>query len=75
MYSTIEAFYDNGKIIPLNDELKIKRGKVLITILGDKWANILEGKSMIRNLLKYRGIIKNLPKDSVNYQREIRDEW
>ena len=40
MYKTIKAIYDNGRIIPLEDEeLNIKRGKVLITVLEEKKTN------------------------------------
>ncbi len=72
MYKTIEAIYDNGKIIPIKDKIKLKRGKVLVTIIGSEDSNETR-KSTIRNLVKYRSIIKHLPKDSVSYQREIRD--
>jgi predicted DNA-binding antitoxin AbrB/MazE fold protein len=74
MYTTIEAIYENGKIIPLKDEIKIKRGKVLITIVESEEVNE-KIKSDIRNLLKYKSVIKNLPKDPVKYQRELRDAW
>jgi predicted DNA-binding antitoxin AbrB/MazE fold protein len=74
MYTTIEAIYDNGKIVPIKDKINLKRGKVLITIIGDEDTS-LEGKSTLKNLLKYRSTIKNLPKDPVNYQRELRDAW
>jgi predicted DNA-binding antitoxin AbrB/MazE fold protein len=73
MYTTIEAIYDNGKIIPLKDEIKLKHGKVLITIIGDQ--DVKAGISTIRNLLKYKSLIKNLPEDPVKYQRELRDAW
>ena len=74
MYTTIEALYDNGKIIPLKDKLKIKQGKVLITILESEDESKI-GKSNLKNLLKYRPLIKNLPKNPVKYQRKLRDAW
>ncbi len=74
MYTTIEALYDNGKIIPLKDELKIKRGKVLVTIIGSEDISKI-GKSNLKTLLEYRSIIKNLPKNPVKYQRKLRDAW
>jgi predicted DNA-binding antitoxin AbrB/MazE fold protein len=74
MYTTIEAIYDNGKIIQLKDKIKLKHGKVLITIIEEEDIS-KAGKSTLRDLLQYRNIIKNLPKDPVKYQRELRDAW
>lgn len=74
MYTTIEALYDNGKIIPLKDELKLKHGKVLITVIENE-DNEEMNKSNLRNLLRYQALISNLPKEPVKYQRELRDAW
>ncbi len=49
MYTTKEALYDNGKIIQLKDKLKIKQGKVLITILESEDESKI-GKSDLKNL-------------------------
>lgn len=74
MYTTVEAIYDNGKIIPIEKKLNIKRGRVLITFL-DKEETGNKKKSTLGNLLKYKDKIKNFPKDPVAYQRELRDAW
>ena len=74
MYTTVEAIYDNGRIIPIEKKLKIKKGRVLITFLNEEETGIKK-KSSLENLLKYKGKIKNLPKDPVAYQRELRDAW
>jgi bifunctional DNA-binding transcriptional regulator/antitoxin component of YhaV-PrlF toxin-antitoxin module len=74
MYTTVEAIYDNGRIIPIEKKLKIKKGRVLITFLNEEEIGIKK-KSSLENLLKYKGKIKNLPKDPVAYQRELRDAW
>ncbi|HPZ10400.1 MAG TPA: hypothetical protein PL110_20085 [Candidatus Eremiobacteraeota bacterium] len=72
MYRTIEAIYDEGKIIT-DEPVNIKKAKVLITILEDKSE---EDKGMkARELIKYRGILKNFEEDPVLYQRRLRDEW
>lgn len=74
MYTTVEAIYDNGKIIPIEKKLKIKRGRVLITFL-DREETVNKKKSTLGNLLKYKDKIKSFPKDPVAYQRELRDAW
>ena len=74
MYTTVEAMYDNGKIIPLEKKIKIKKGRVLITFLEREETSV-EKKSTLGNLLIYKDKIKSYPKDSVAYQREIRDAW
>ena len=40
MYKTIEAIYDNGQIISIEEPINIKRGKVLITILEEEPDNV-----------------------------------
>lgn len=72
MYQTVEAIYDNGKIVPVSGKLNKKKGRVLITFLESEEE---QNKSTIKNLLKYKGKIKNLPEEPVKYQREIRDAW
>jgi len=74
MYTTVEAIYDNGKIIPLEKKIKMKKGRVLITFLEREETSV-EKKSTLGNLLIYKDKIKSYPKDSVAYQREIRDAW
>jgi len=74
MYNTIEVLYKDGKIIPLKDDIKIKNGKVLITVLDDAETSEVS-KSTLRDLLKNKNIFHNLPKDPLKYQRELRDEW
>ena len=47
MYKTIKAIYDNGRIIPLEDEeLNIKQGKVLITVLEEEKIDENRGKQV-----------------------------
>lgn len=73
MYETIEAIYDNGKIIPMEDELHIKKAKVLLTIVEDMKERKPKGVPLA-NLMKYRGILKKFP-EGLKYQKELRDEW
>ena len=35
MYQTIEAIYEDGKIIPINEMMPIKKARVFITIVED----------------------------------------
>ena len=73
MYKTIKAIYDEGKIIPLEDEeLNIKKGKILITVIEEE-----DEESGItgEELSNYQGIFSNFKDDPVQYQRSIRDEW
>jgi len=70
MFKTIEALYENGKIIPLNDVIPFKKAKVLITILEEKNTEGMKAG----DLIKFKGILKNFPEDPVEYQRRIRDE-
>ncbi|UCH92535.1 MAG: DUF104 domain-containing protein [Candidatus Aminicenantes bacterium] len=73
MYETIEAIYEDGKIIPIVDELNIKKAKVLLTIVE----NLEEGEPKgvpLAHLMKYRGILKKFP-EGLKYQRNLRDEW
>ncbi len=74
MYTTVEAIYDNGKIIPLEKKIKIKKGRVLITFL-EKEETGIQKKSTLGNLLKYKDKIKSFPQDPVAYQRGLRDAW
>lgn len=74
MYTTIEVLYKDGKILPLKDDIKIKNGKVLITVLEDTGTSEVN-KSTLRYLLKNKNVFHNLPKDPLKYQRELRDEW
>ncbi len=71
MYKTIEAIYDEGKIIT-DEPVNIKKAKVLITILEEKPE---ENKGMkASDLIKYKGILLNFKEDPVFYQRRLRDE-
>lgn len=77
MYKTIEAIYENGKILPLDDsEINIKRGKVLLTIL-----EIYEKKDISpettfseKDVSKLAGSI-TLYEDPLEYQKRMRNEW
>jgi len=73
VYKTIEAIYDNGQIISVEEPINIKRGKVLITILEEE-PDEIRGVSA-EELSKYQGILKSFKEDPVEYQRRLRDEW
>ena len=69
MLTTIEAELVEGKIIPLEPDKLPKSGKLLLTILPESkkqpdWVRV-------RQLL---GWLKS-DVDSVEWQKEIRDEW
>ena len=73
MYETIEAIYENGRLIPLKDELPTKRSKVFITILEELEDD--EPKGMpLETLSQMKGALKNFP-NGLTYQKELRDEW
>lgn len=56
MYRTIEAMYDNGRIIPLEDgELNIKKGKILITVLEEDETD----KNKEAQVQSLRGVLNN----------------
>jgi len=73
MFKTIEAFYDNGRITAINDEIKVKKAKVLITIIEED--KLLKSGVKATALFKLSGILKNFKEDPVEFQRRIRDEW
>lgn len=73
MYKTIEAIYENGKIIPLVDEIPSKRARVLLTIVEDIEESEPEGLTF-GHLEKYQGIFERFP-EGLEYQKELRDEW
>ncbi|MEW6087113.1 MAG: hypothetical protein AB1498_02265 [bacterium] len=66
MYKTIEAYYENGKIIYREDMPVIKKAKLIITIIEDLEKN--------HKLSRYRGILKKKV-DGLKYQKKIRNEW
>ena len=70
MYSTIEAIYKDGKIIPTGDSLPAGTHKVLVTMIDEQ---PVAEESTIGGLLRFAGKIKNLPDDPVSYQRSLRD--
>jgi hypothetical protein len=74
---TIEAIYDNGKIIPIGEDIKKKKARVLLTFLDedtDDNTNDVKGISA-SILLEYSGKIKTFNEDPVAYQRKLRNEW
>ena len=73
MYETIEAIYEDGKIIPMEGELNIKKAKVLLTIIENLEEREPKGVPLA-HLMKYRGILKKFP-EGLKYQKELRDEW
>ena len=73
MYETIEAIYEEGKIIPLVDEINIKKAKVLITFVEKMQDHEPKGVPLA-HLLRYKGILKKFP-EGLKYQKELRDEW
>ncbi len=73
MYKTIEAIYEEGVIHPLkSEELKLKRAKVLITILEiydeDKPTFSDSELSKLADSI-------TLQEDPLEYQKRIRNEW
>ena len=73
MYKTIEAIYDEGVIHPLkNEELKVKKAKVLLTILEVYDEN--KPTFSTSELSKLADSI-TLREDPLEYQKRIRDEW
>ena len=73
MYETIEAIYDEGKIIPTIDHLTIKKAKVLLTIVENMEEHEPKGVP-IAHLLRYKGVLKKFP-EGLKYQEGLRDEW
>jgi len=73
MYETIEAIYEDGKIIPMEDKLNIKKAKVLLTIVENLAEREPKGVPLA-HLMKYRGILKKFP-EGLKYQEELRNEW
>lgn len=73
MYETIEAIYNEGKIIPLYDKISVKKAKVFITIIEDMEERELQG-APLENLMQFKGIFKKFP-EGMEYQKELRDEW
>lgn len=74
MYATIEAIYDHGRIIPLSDDLKIKKAKVFLTIVEDMEEDSELHGAPLKNLMQAKGIFKKFP-DGLEYQKALRDEW
>lgn len=74
MYETIEAIYDEGRIIPLHDELKVKKAKVFLTIIEDI-DNGSQSRGMpLENLKQCKGIFKKFP-EGLAYQKALRDKY
>ena len=73
MYKTIEAMYDNGKILPLYEKIPNGKSKVLITILDE--SRKLEHGLTLSRLKEFAGKMEGLNRDGLEYQKEIRDEW
>lgn len=67
MHKTIEAYYENGKIIYKEPMPTKKRAKILITILE-------EYPDKNTRLSRFKGILKNKV-DGMEYQKKIRGEW
>lgn len=73
MYETIEAIYEEGKIIPLYDELRVKKAKVFITVIENM--EECEPKGVpLKNVMQHKGLFKKFP-EGLKYQKELRDEW
>ena len=67
MLKTIEAYYENGKIIYKESMPRVKKAKLLITILE-------EGVEKTTRLTRFKGIFKKKI-DGIEYQKKIRSEW
>lgn len=67
MLKTIEAYYNNGRIIYKEAMPNLKKARLLITIM--------EEEPHERHLLeRFKGIFKKKI-DGMEYQRKIRSEW
>ena len=67
MYKTIEAYYENGKIICKDAMPPLKKAKLLITVVEEE-------PPKIQKLLRFKGIFKKKV-DGLEYQKKIRNEW
>lgn len=67
MYKTIEAYYENGKIIYKDSMPSIKKAKLLITIIE-------EVTRKTKDLSRFKGIFKKKI-DGLEYQKKLRKEW
>ncbi|MGC9027080.1 MAG: hypothetical protein ACP5JP_06075 [bacterium] len=67
MLKTIEAYYENGKIIYKEPMPPIKEARLLITIIE-------EGTKKSEGLLRFKGMFKKKI-DGLEYQKKIRSEW
>ena len=66
MYKTIEAYYENGKIIYKEAMPTIKKARLLITII--------EEPRNTQTLSRFKGIFKKKI-DGLEYQKKMRNEW
>ena len=67
MYKTIEAYYENGKIIYKDAMPPLKKAKLLITIVEEE-------PRKIQKLLRFKGIFKKKT-DGLEYQKKIRNGY
>ena len=67
MHKTIEAYYENGKIIYTEAMPPIKKAKILITILEEEAPET-------KPLARFSGILKHKI-NGLEYQKKIRNEW
>ena len=67
MYKTIEAYYDNGKIIYKEALPPLRKARLLITIVEEK-------PHKAQTLSRYKGILKKKV-DGLEYQKKMRSEW
>lgn len=67
MYKTIEAYYENGKIIYKEPMPGLKKAKLLITIVEER-------PKKKQSLSRFKGILKDKV-DGMEYQKKLRSEW
>lgn len=67
MYKTIEAYYENGKIIYKEAMPALKKAKLLITIIE-------EDTRKEHGLSRFKGIFKKKV-NGLEYQKKMRGEW
>jgi hypothetical protein len=73
MYKTIEAIYEDGAIIPLNEKIKTHRSRVLITILDSEYKNKnkkSQNQNKFKDFLSSSFVIDNF----IMPNRELRNE-
>ena len=73
MYRTLEAVYENGKIVSVEGKLPAAKVRVLVTLLGPLQSS--SRRSRLSSLVRRKGALKDIKGNPVRIQRRMRDEW